>query len=105
MGCCCCCFGEKRRKKYTPLKPRTRKGLTLKEHKERIILLEKQKSKRISEADLALLVTLTKRYRGKPSGGLDDDGSELVNTLLAAQWKKVAGKALEAAKKKSYRVG
>ena len=30
---------------------------------------------------------------------------ELVNTLLASQWKKVAGKAMEAAKKKSYRVG
>ena len=77
MGCCCCCFGGKKRKKYTPLKPRTRKGLTLKEHKQKIILQEKQKSGHISQQDLALLVALTKRYRGKPVGGLDDDGSKI----------------------------
>ena len=84
MGCCCCCFGGKKRKKYTPLKPRTRKGLTLKEHKQKIILQEKQKSGHISQQDLALLVALTKRYRGKPVGGLDDDGSKISSLPLSS---------------------
>ena len=104
MGCVFACCSRRRRHRYSPLKKRTRKGLTLNEHRARIILLDKQKQGKISAADLLMLKELTSRYRGK-ANGFDDDGSALINRLIEAQWELMAKKAMDEAMKETYSMG